>query len=59
MEYKELNLKVYDSVGRLVSSQRFDSQPFEFSRNALSKGLYFYELHSEKSLISTGKLMVH
>jgi hypothetical protein len=58
-DYKELNLRVYDSVGRLVSSQRFDSQPFEFSRNDLIQGLYFYEIHSEEHLISTGKLLMY
>ncbi len=57
--YDELNLRVYDSVGRLVSNQIFNSQPFEFSRKGLLQSLYFYELRSEGILISTGKLLMY
>ncbi len=59
-EYKALSLKVYDAMGRLVSFESFNQQKFEYIPNDLAKGLHFYQIWSDDTiLISTGKLMIH
>ena len=56
-EFGELTLQIYDTYGRLISSQQFDNQSFELKRKNLQQGLYFYEISNSKGLISTGKIL--
>ena len=49
---------VYDVQGRLVKRSYFERSQFEFYRNDLPAGLYFYKLAFEGQLINSGKIVV-
>ena len=50
---------LYDVQGRLVRSERFDGNQFQFLRKGLTAGLYFFEIEDKNKLIIGGKLIAH
>ena len=57
-EYKAIELRVFDALGRLVAAEYHNTPYFEFSAKQNAKGIHFYQLLSEGQLISTGKLVL-
>ncbi len=57
--YKAITLKVFDAMGREISTGNYDNQLFEFSSETYSTGLHFYQIWSNQKLISTGKLIMY
>ncbi len=54
---QRLNFRLYDLMGRLVHEQNFETTTFEFQRNFLAKGVYFFEVNVNGNRVSTGKLV--
>lgn len=54
---KSLTLEIFDLSARLVHTQQSDNNQFDISVSALSKGLYFFRISSDKQIIANGKLM--
>lgn len=55
-ECPQLELRVYDALGRVIRSERPAGPKFEFFRQGLAPGLYLYELRDNNHLlISSGK----
>ena len=50
---------LFDVMGRLVREEKFDGNKFQFQRNGLQSGIYFYNIISNKELIFGGKLIAH
>lgn len=50
---------LYDLSGRLIREAVFDGNTFQFYRNGLQAGIYFYNIKSNKELIFGGKLIAH
>ena len=57
-EFNNVDFKIYDIAGRLLRTEGFKGNIFEFHRGQLSSGLYFYQLETEGRLISSGKVIV-
>lgn len=57
-EFNNVDFKIYDIAGRLLRTEGFKGNIFEFHRGQLSSGLYFYKLETEGRLISSGKVIV-
>jgi hypothetical protein len=51
-------LRIYDSMGRLVTTQAFNRNRFEFNASTLPSGAYFFRLDAEDGLIGSGRLVV-
>ncbi len=50
---------LHDAQGRLVRSESFDGNKFQFQRNGLAPGIYFFNIENNKELIIGGKLIAH
>jgi len=55
---KTLNFEVYDITGKLVRSNRFIENHFDFHRGGLAPGMYFYRVQSEGFVLGSGKILV-
>ncbi len=55
-DYYELT--VFDNQGLLVLKESITDGEIYLNKQNLSNGIYFYQLKNEKSIVSTGKLMV-
>ena len=51
-------LEIFDVAGRLVRSERHGQPTFEFKKDGIKEGLYFYRLTTLDGLLNTGKIMV-
>lgn len=49
---------LYDSTGRLVRREPIQFNQFEFYRNELVSGLYFFEIRVEGNRIGAGKMII-
>ena len=56
--YSKGTFSLYDVNGRLIRQESFTKNRFEFSRNQLPAGLYFYHLEADGQLLNSGKLLV-
>ncbi len=54
----EKQFDLYDAAGRLVRSAQFSGQVFEFQRDMLEAGVYFFRIVEEKGRVFTGKIVV-
>jgi len=50
--------ELFDAAGRPVRNAQFAGQSFEFRRNALSAGVYFFRISDEQGRWFTGKIVV-
>ncbi|MBL4649399.1 MAG: T9SS type A sorting domain-containing protein, partial [Aureispira sp.] len=58
-EYQELELLVFDALGRLVETiNSKDENRIQLLRGRMRQGVYFYQLKGNNELISTGKIVV-
>lgn len=55
---KTLNFEVYDITGKLVRSDRFTENHFDFHRGGLAPGMYLYRIQSEGFVLGSGKILV-
>ncbi len=55
----QTTFSLFDINGRLVREETFDGNEFQFYRNGLQSGIYFYNIKSNKELIFGGKLIAH
>ena len=55
---KTFNFEVYDITGKLVRSNRFTENHFDFHRGGLAPGMYLYRIQSEGSVLGSGKILV-
>lgn len=51
-------LAVFDMSGRMLESQEFDHNQFEFNASALPSGCYFFKIIHGPHTLATGKLIV-
>ena len=58
MSLQDGSFLLYDLYGRLLSSQQFSGDSFEFSKNQLTSGMYLFEIMEHGQRLSTGKLMI-
>ncbi len=58
-DFETKTFHLFDLYGRLVRSEQFDGNKFQFQRNGLATGLYFFEIENNKELIIGGKLIAH
>jgi len=54
----EKRFELYDAAGRLVRTVQFSGQEFEFQRDLLPSGLYFFRISDEQGRMFTGKIVV-
>ena len=47
-----------DALGRVVRTEHFDGQEFEFQRGLLSGGLYYFHIISTQGQVSSGKIVI-
>ena len=57
--FRQVQLRLFDTFGRLVRTEKFDQSSFQFDRADLTTGIYFYEITGDDVLVGNGKIMVH
>jgi hypothetical protein len=50
--------RLYDIVGRLVRTERFNTKQFIFERKDLPRGIYIFNIENQGRNIGSGKLMI-
>ncbi|MFI5219764.1 MAG: T9SS type A sorting domain-containing protein [Bacteroidia bacterium] len=50
--------KIYDAMGKMVSTYKIKNRETTISRGNLSQGIYFYYVVNENNIISKGKLII-
>ena len=55
---KNLNLRLYDAMGRTVRSEQFSDSKYQLYRKGLSSGIYFYSISDEDGILNSGKVIV-
>jgi len=53
----EKRFELYDAAGRLVRRVQFSGQEFEFQRDFLPGGLYFFSIRDAQGRVFTGKIV--
>lgn len=57
-QYNKVALHLYDLQGRLVRSELFQGNRFDFFRHHLPSGVYLFRLDSDGHPISSGKMVI-
>ena len=55
---ESFTFNLFDVGGKLVRKETFQNNVFQFNRNGLISGLYFFEINNAQGLVGTGKVMV-
>ncbi|MFK7809920.1 MAG: T9SS type A sorting domain-containing protein [Saprospiraceae bacterium] len=56
--FTKMTFELFDATGRLIESGLFADDTYEFERNDLSSGLYFYRISSGDALLNSGTVAV-
>ena len=56
--YKVVDFILYDVTGRVMRIEKFSGTEYEFSREHLVAGMYFYSMLIEGNRISSGKILI-
>lgn len=54
----EKRFELYDATGRLLRSVQFSGQEFDFQRDGLPDGLYFFRIRDAQGRVFAGKILV-
>ncbi len=57
-DFRQIHFRLFDAVGRQVRQEQYVQTHFDFYRNNLTTGMYFYEILGDGELIANGKLMI-
>ena len=58
IESASFYFSLFDINGRLVRQEKFNGNNYQFNRNGLSAGFYFFEISKQEGLVSSGKLVI-
>ncbi len=60
VESKDINIEIFDDIGRIVASKRVTStnEPIEINISNFDKGIYFIKISSKEQRLTTRKLIV-
>ncbi len=53
-----VEFRLFDVAGRLIRTDRFRGNNYDFYRRSLPGGLYMYRMESEGKIIATGKVVI-
>jgi hypothetical protein len=56
--FDAVEFSVYDVTGKLVRTDRFRGNNYDFYRRSLPGGMYLYQMRSEGRVIATGKIII-
>lgn len=56
--FDAVEFSVYDVTGKLVRTDRFRGNNYDFYRRSLPGGMYLYQMRSEGRVIATGKVVI-
>ncbi len=56
---EHLKLQLFDVRGRIIRQRQFNGNTYQFYKNDLPSGIYFYNISDKKGLINTGKILIH
>ena len=56
--YNNSLLNIFDSYGKLIRVEQINNSIFNFNREDLSAGIYFYQILSKNGYITMGKLLI-
>jgi len=57
-ENQNFNFSLIDINGRLVRWDTFYGTTYEFHKNDLAAGMYFYKVEGKNGLLGSGKILV-
>jgi hypothetical protein len=57
-DFNATKFELYDALGRLLRSEKITNYRFDFNRNGLSNGLYFFKITDGGKVIGNGKFVV-
>jgi hypothetical protein len=55
---KNINLQVFDVMGKMVREETHTDSTFTFYKKNLSSGIYFYKIRNGNILLGHGKLVI-
>jgi hypothetical protein len=56
--FNALNFQLFDAFGRLIRSEKITDARFDFNKNDLTNGLYFFKIMDGGKVMGHGKLVV-
>ncbi|MBX2877231.1 MAG: T9SS type A sorting domain-containing protein, partial [Saprospiraceae bacterium] len=56
--FDAVEFRLFDVAGRLIRTDRFRGNNYDFYRRSLPGGLYMYRMESEGKIIATGKVVI-
>jgi len=56
--FDAVEFRLYDVTGKLIRTDRFRGNNYDFYRRSLPGGLYLYRMESEGKIIATGKVVM-
>jgi hypothetical protein len=56
--FNALNFQLFDALGRLIRSEKITDARFDFNKNDLANGLYFFKIMDGGKVLGNGKLVV-
>jgi uncharacterized repeat protein (TIGR01451 family) len=56
--FNALNFQLFDALGRLIRNEKITNARFEFNKNDLANGLYFFKIMNGGKVMGHGKLVV-
>ncbi len=57
-DFNSTKFQLFDALGRLIKSEKINNYQFNFNKNDVSNGLYFFKIINDGKVIGNGKLMV-
>ena len=55
---KNINLQVFDVMGKMVREETHANSTFTFYKKNLSSGIYFYKINNGNTLLGNGKIII-
>ena len=57
-QFKNMDFHVFDTTGKKVRTEKFESNTLEFYRNQLPQGLYVFTIEVKGLVVQSGKLII-
>ncbi len=57
-QFKNMDFHVFDTAGKKVRTEKFESNTLEFYRNQLPQGLYVFTIEVKGLVVQSGKLII-
>ncbi|MCB0641603.1 MAG: DUF11 domain-containing protein, partial [Phaeodactylibacter sp.] len=58
IDYRQVNLTIFDNTGRLIRQEQFSGNQYQLERGYLQAGIYYLKLEADGQTLKIGKVIV-